>query len=179
MLRSTAVPPGNKPIDPRGDPKYYGYTWTNWMDFYDQTPPNPGKGWKLRPNFNDEFILRSIGDQKTILNIWVLCFGIILNVNVSVVPPNAMFTQRCVKVAESFCQFDILPNTLKEIRGGLAWFRQMRGNRMLVSGTRWQHGSQICFTTFIKWKLAHKMVENSTTPIAREKISTDLGSLEF
>jgi hypothetical protein len=69
MLRSTAVPPGNKPIDPRGDPKYYGYTWTNWMDFYDQTPPNPGKGWKLRPNFNDEFILRSIGDQKTILNI--------------------------------------------------------------------------------------------------------------
>ncbi len=32
---STAVPPGNKPIDTRADPKYWDYTWTNWMDFVD------------------------------------------------------------------------------------------------------------------------------------------------
>ena len=31
----TAVPPGNKPIDPRGDPKFYDYTWTNWLDIVD------------------------------------------------------------------------------------------------------------------------------------------------
>ena len=33
MYNSTAVPPGNRPIDPRGDPKYFDYTWTNWMDY--------------------------------------------------------------------------------------------------------------------------------------------------
>ena len=32
---STAVPPGNKPIDTRADPKYWDYTWTNYMDFLD------------------------------------------------------------------------------------------------------------------------------------------------
>ncbi len=32
---STAVPPGNKPIDPRADPRFWGYTWTNWMDYVD------------------------------------------------------------------------------------------------------------------------------------------------
>ena len=32
---STAVPPGNVPIDPRADPKYWDYTWTNFMDFID------------------------------------------------------------------------------------------------------------------------------------------------
>ncbi len=30
---STAVPPRNKPVDPRADPKYWGYTWTNWCDY--------------------------------------------------------------------------------------------------------------------------------------------------
>ncbi|CAL1275001.1 unnamed protein product [Larinioides sclopetarius] len=30
---STAVPPGNKPADPRSDPKYHGYQWINWMDY--------------------------------------------------------------------------------------------------------------------------------------------------
>ena len=32
MYKATEIPPGNKPIDPRADPKYYDYTWTNWMD---------------------------------------------------------------------------------------------------------------------------------------------------
>ena len=32
---SSAVPPGNKPIDPRGDPRFYDYTWTNWLDIVD------------------------------------------------------------------------------------------------------------------------------------------------
>ena len=35
MYKATEVPRGNKPIDPRADPKYYDYTWTNWMDIID------------------------------------------------------------------------------------------------------------------------------------------------
>ncbi|XP_059093885.1 arylsulfatase B-like isoform X1 [Tigriopus californicus] len=34
-FNATAIPPGNKPIDPRADPKFFDYTWTNWLDFYD------------------------------------------------------------------------------------------------------------------------------------------------
>nr|XP_022913475.1 arylsulfatase I [Onthophagus taurus] len=29
---TTAVPPGNLPVDPRGDPKYFEYVWTNFGD---------------------------------------------------------------------------------------------------------------------------------------------------
>ncbi|KAG5890787.1 hypothetical protein JTB14_007181 [Gonioctena quinquepunctata] len=29
----TAVPPGNLPLDPRGDPKYWNYIWTNFGDY--------------------------------------------------------------------------------------------------------------------------------------------------
>ncbi|GFR04766.1 arylsulfatase J [Trichonephila clavata] len=34
---STAVPPGNKPMDPRSNPKYHNYQWTNWMDYVEKT----------------------------------------------------------------------------------------------------------------------------------------------
>ncbi|KAF4527036.1 hypothetical protein B566_EDAN001584 [Ephemera danica] len=37
MHNSTAVPARNKPLDPNSNPKYWGYTWTNWMDY--PTPP--------------------------------------------------------------------------------------------------------------------------------------------
>ena len=30
---ATAVPPRNKPVDPRADPKYWDFTWTNWCDY--------------------------------------------------------------------------------------------------------------------------------------------------
>ena len=33
MFRATEIPRGNKPIDPRADPKYWDYTWTNWFDY--------------------------------------------------------------------------------------------------------------------------------------------------
>ena len=33
MYKATEVPRGNKPIDPRADPKFYDYTWTNWWDY--------------------------------------------------------------------------------------------------------------------------------------------------
>ena len=33
MYQATAIPPGNKPIDPRADPKFFDYTWTNWWDY--------------------------------------------------------------------------------------------------------------------------------------------------
>lgn len=30
---SSAVPPANKEIEPRGNPKFFDYTWTNFGDF--------------------------------------------------------------------------------------------------------------------------------------------------
>ncbi|XP_044255571.1 arylsulfatase J isoform X1 [Tribolium madens] len=30
---NTAIPPGNLPLDPRGNPKYWNYTWTNFGDY--------------------------------------------------------------------------------------------------------------------------------------------------
>ena len=35
MYKTTEIPPGNKPIDLRADPKYFDYTWTNWLDIVD------------------------------------------------------------------------------------------------------------------------------------------------
>ncbi|KAF5271189.1 hypothetical protein FQR65_LT05333 [Abscondita terminalis] len=32
-LRKTAIPPTNKPLDPKGNPKYWQYTWTNFGDY--------------------------------------------------------------------------------------------------------------------------------------------------
>ena len=50
----------------------------------------------------------------------------------------------------------------------------MRGNQLPVSAARWQHGYQICFANFIG-----QTAKNPTTTKAKEKISTDLESLEF
>ena len=73
MYRATAIPPGNKPIDPRGDPKLYGYTWTNWLDFCEpmdaKEAENMVKKSKLPPHFNDAFILSSLLGHKDILNL--------------------------------------------------------------------------------------------------------------
>lgn len=33
----TAVPPGNRPLDPKGNPKFWNYTWTNFGDFLPKT----------------------------------------------------------------------------------------------------------------------------------------------
>ena len=33
--KATKVPPGNKPFDPRGNPKFWNNTWTNWWDMVD------------------------------------------------------------------------------------------------------------------------------------------------
>ena len=33
LFRATEIPRGNKPVDPRADPKYFDYTWTNWFDY--------------------------------------------------------------------------------------------------------------------------------------------------
>lgn len=32
-LNATAIPPANLPVDEKGDPKYWGYTFTNFGDF--------------------------------------------------------------------------------------------------------------------------------------------------
>ena len=36
QYKETAVTPRNVPKDPRGQPKHWHYTWTNWMDFLDK-----------------------------------------------------------------------------------------------------------------------------------------------
>ncbi|KAB7495903.1 Arylsulfatase B [Armadillidium nasatum] len=36
FYNSTAIPPGNKPEDPRGNPSNWNNTWTNWCDYIDQ-----------------------------------------------------------------------------------------------------------------------------------------------
>ncbi|KAK7067813.1 hypothetical protein SK128_028267 [Halocaridina rubra] len=33
MHNNSAVAPGNKPFDPAANPKYWGYAWTNWLDY--------------------------------------------------------------------------------------------------------------------------------------------------
>ena len=64
LFRETAVPPANKPIDPRGDPKLYNYTWTNWMDYYDEFVASiVDKDKKFRPNFNNAAFMASIRDH--------------------------------------------------------------------------------------------------------------------
>jgi hypothetical protein len=73
MYRSSAIPPGNKPIDPRGDPKLYGYIWTNWMDFYDsesdrQSPIRPKK---IQENVNDVIMLSALSSHSEVLSLKV------------------------------------------------------------------------------------------------------------
>lgn len=51
-FNATAIPPGNKPIDPRADPKFFDYTWTNWLDFYD-------------PKTTEQLLLEEQETQKT------------------------------------------------------------------------------------------------------------------
>ncbi|KAL7643642.1 UNVERIFIED_CONTAM: hypothetical protein RMT77_005625 [Armadillidium vulgare] len=36
FYNSTAVPPGNKPEDPRANPIFWNNTWINWFDYLDQ-----------------------------------------------------------------------------------------------------------------------------------------------
>ncbi|XP_076067127.1 arylsulfatase B-like isoform X4 [Oratosquilla oratoria] len=45
---ATAVPPRNKPFDKAANPKYWGYTWTNWRDY-----PSP-IGLKMEENLDLE-----------------------------------------------------------------------------------------------------------------------------
>ena len=46
VYKSTEVPRGNKPIDPRADPKYFGYTWTNWWDYVSHEQNSNPHIWK-------------------------------------------------------------------------------------------------------------------------------------
>ena len=73
MYRSSAIPPGNKPIDPRGDPKYYGYVWTNWMDFYDSEvlQQSPIRTKKIRDKFDDTIMLSALSSHSEVLSLKV------------------------------------------------------------------------------------------------------------
>ena len=35
MYNATAVPAANVPMEERANPKYFDYTWTNWLAFYE------------------------------------------------------------------------------------------------------------------------------------------------
>lgn len=37
QYNSTVIPPGNLPLDPRGNPKYWQYVWTNFGDYISPT----------------------------------------------------------------------------------------------------------------------------------------------
>jgi hypothetical protein len=54
----------------------------------------------------------------------------------------------------------------------------IRINQLSASVARWQYGSQVCFAAFYSEK-NHELANNSTTPEAEEKISTDLESSKF
>jgi len=56
--------------------------------------------------------------------------------------------------------------------------KPMRINQLQVSATRWQCGAQIYICNFYSLK-NHKFAHNPTTAKAREKIWTDLESLEI
>jgi hypothetical protein len=58
---------------------------------------------------------------------------------------------------------------------GASLMTVMRGNQLPVSVDRWQHGSQTNFNLVKN----QKNVKNSTTTKGREKVSTDLESLQF
>jgi len=54
----------------------------------------------------------------------------------------------------------------------------MSENQLTVSAARWQHWSQICFATFIQWKIT-KLLRTQQLLKPEKKISTYLDSLEF
>jgi hypothetical protein len=48
-FKATEVPPGNKPVDPRADPKFFDYTWTNWWDYYQNDDQEPVDNFMVNP----------------------------------------------------------------------------------------------------------------------------------
>ena len=59
VYHNTQVPRLNKPKDPRSDPKYFNYTWTNWLDYYEEDQPEEIEGFQLW--LNDKAIQASLG----------------------------------------------------------------------------------------------------------------------
>ena len=59
VYHNTQVPRLNKPKDPRSNPKYFNYTWTNWLDYYEVDQPEEIEGFQLW--LNDEAIQASLG----------------------------------------------------------------------------------------------------------------------
>ena len=58
MYRKTAIKPGNKESDQKGDPKLFKFVWTNWLDFVKSKELKLEKDtWKLPKNFNDQYVL--------------------------------------------------------------------------------------------------------------------------
>jgi len=67
---------------------------------------------------------------------------------------------------------------IKSFRQSYPWIIPLVGiNQLPVSATRWQHGSQFCFASYLV--KIHKGANNSTSTEAREKISTYLESENF
>ena len=74
MYKATEIPPGNKPIDPRADPKYFDYTWTNWLDIIDPKTVNEilEEEGHTYSNSTEEFpIISEMDTNVEILLVWI------------------------------------------------------------------------------------------------------------
>ena len=61
MYKQTEVPRLNRPKDPRSDPKYFNYTWTNWLDYYEPSSDDFEDSHHLE--FNDELIQQLMSNK--------------------------------------------------------------------------------------------------------------------
>lgn len=59
IYNSTTVPPRNKPFDPNANPKFWGYSWTNWLDYPSPLSPNIGD-----QSSNDNYFYDLYGDYR-------------------------------------------------------------------------------------------------------------------
>ena len=61
IYQASEVPRLNKPADPRGDPKFFNSTWTNWLDYYDPEGTEDLKFvGRARPRYNDAKIQKMV-----------------------------------------------------------------------------------------------------------------------
>lgn len=76
IYNSTVVPPRNKPYDPNANPKYWDYSWTNWLDY---PPPLSPRVLEEEQMSNDKYFYDIYGDYK---NWWIFTFhNVLLYVN--------------------------------------------------------------------------------------------------
>jgi hypothetical protein len=84
----------------------------------------------------------------------------------------------CTRTLESSPGINNIPLSINDLQFVKKYFAIMRGNQLPVSAARWQHWSPDMFCNFYLVK-NQKIASDSATTEAREKMRTDLESLEF